>query len=824
MNIFKTIIFILALYANAAHSSEAGRGYLDSAIYSRSNHALTVYGWVASEKQNIFVTNIMVDVDGAQIYQGRLQRSERDDVAAITGRQDWLASGFEVGIQLPDSIEGGVHSVHARARFSNGDEIALPAASSANTITLPAKSGPSIFIKLAIFMALITPIAAVLGAARLQASVAQWRRCNPATFGQRLFGLALLISFCTLVVTGSSGSSLALLIDNSHIAAYDANPWLGKAQNIRSDEWEVITPMAISQTKHEPVFPIVSRNWGSQGHNMLVVGMTGVPVAHISAVAKPATWGFFLFDLRQALAWYWWFPFFGCLTALWLVFLRFFDLNWKISAGLATSFAFAPYAVVFSGWPAYAAFFPLASLLFAQNIFQQQKLLPIVINGTLLGVSTGGFALVLYPAWQISLAYVLVPFGLAWCWCHRQQLHFGIRQWSGIFTALCVFLLTLGLWWIDAREAVHVIQNTVYPGQRVFEAGGDIDPWFFIKGLLSLQTMYRPTPLMDPSDAGSFIFIPLALAVACVLAFKTHKKTRLIGMVLAIYMLAVAVYMFSGFNPTIARVSFWGAVTSYRLDLALGLTQILLMGWIFSNATFTGQATARLRWAAWSAGVATLVWGAFLYRLLPTTIANDLLEPVRWLALIAWGALAYLVIARHYTHATVFFCTWMLAISLPFNPLGQAPTRITVDNALAQGIERAISGDAAGGEIAILDERTWSLLLPIVGKHVTNSVFYHPPTEFWRNIDPTEKSASIYNRYQRLFLRLQSLPEPQYYTIQSPRLDEVVLSMDPQYFNFKNLGAQALLSPGKHKDILSKNTSLEYIEGTDQWSIFRIKN
>ena len=269
-------------------------------------------------------------------------------------------------------------------------------------------------------------------------------------------------------------------------------------------------------------------------------------------------------------------------------------------------------------------------------------------------------------------------------------------------------------------------------------------------------------------------------------------------------------------------MSFWGAVTSYRLDLALGLTQILFMGWIFSSATVAGQATTHLRWAAWSAGVATLVWGAFLYRLLPTTIANDLLEPMLWLALIGWGALAYLVIARHYTHATVFYCTWMLAISLPFNPLGQAPSRITVDNALVQGIERAISGDVAG-EIAVLDERTWSLLLPISGKHVTNSVFYHPPTEFWKKIDPTGESASIYNRYQRLFLRLQSLPEPQYYTIQSPRLDEVVLSMDPQYFNFKNLGAKALLSPGKYKEILSKNTSLQYIEGTDQWSVFRIK-
>lgn len=75
---------------------------------------------------------------------------------------------------------------------------------------------------------------------------------------------------------------------------------------------------------------------------MLVVGMTGVPVAHISAVAKPATWGFFLFDLRQALAWYWWFPFFWLPDRSVVGFFALFDLNWKISAGLATSFAFAP--------------------------------------------------------------------------------------------------------------------------------------------------------------------------------------------------------------------------------------------------------------------------------------------------------------------------------------------------------------------------------------------------------------------------------------------------------------------------------------------------
>ena len=444
--------------------------------------------------------------------------------------------------------------------------------------------------------------------------------------------------------------------------------------------------------------------------------------------------------------------------------------------------------------------------------------------GTLLGLSISGFALVLYPAWQISLVYIFLPFGLAWCWIQRQHLHFGARQWAGVFTALCVFVYILGCWWLDAQEAIHAIRNTVYPGQRVLEAGGDIDPWFFIKGLLSLQTMYHPTPLMDPSDAGSFIFLPLALAVAGVLSFKANPKTRLLGVVLAIYIFAVVAYMFTGSNATIARWSLWGAVTSYRLDLALGLAQILIMGWIFSNDTVTEPVVVPwLRWAALSVGAATFASGAFLYNLLPATIANELLEPLRWLTLLASGGLAYMVVARHYAYATVFFCIWMLTISLPFNPLMQAPNNITINNALLKGIERAMA-DEVHGEIAVIDERTWSLILPIAGQHVTNSVFYHPPTEFWKKIDPDGESYSIYNRYQSLYFRLKSLPDPHRHSIHSPRIDAVVLTMDPKHFNFKKLSAKVLLSPAEHKDSLSKNASLEYIEGTDQWSIFRIKN
>lgn len=822
MGIFRIILFALFFHTSLAHG-DAGRGHLDRTFYSESHHALIVSGWVAPENPNIFATNIMVDIDGTQIYHGRMLRSERPDVVESTGRKDWLVSGFQIEIPLPDHIKGGMHNIQVGARFSNGKEIRLSAASSANPIQLPERNSPSTFFQLSIFLSIIIPLASLLGSNQIQLCTAQWRSIQSDIFGKYLFSLALVFSFTILVASGSSGSSLALLFENNRIAMHDAKPWLGKGQGIRSDEWEVITPMAISQKNHQPKFPIINSNWGHDGHNMLVVGMTGVPVAHVSAIAKPATWGFFVFDLRHALAWYWWFPFFSCLIALWLVLQKFFQLDWKISAALATSFAFAPYSATFSGWPAYTTFFPLASLLFIQKIVQNQRLLFALAYGLLLGVSISGFALVLYPAWQISLIYIFIPFGLAWCWQERKNLHFRSTQWVGSLVALCASLCILGFWWIDAKEAVHAIQNTVYPGQRVLEVGGDIDPWFFIKGLLSLQTMYRPTTLMDPSDAGSFIFLPLALVVSGALTFISHKNTRLLGTVLAAYMLAAIAYMFIGSNAAIARWSLWGAVTSYRLDLALGLVQIFLMAWIFSSTKDTGPVKPWLRWTAWSAGIATFSWGWWLYQRLPFTIASDLLEPVFWLSLITWGALAYFFIIRHYTYVTVLFLLWMLAISLPFNPLGQAPNNIVLDNTLTQTIKRIIF-NGKNGQIAIIGERTWPLVLAIADLHVTNSVFYHPPITFWKKMDPTGDSTPVYNRYQRLFFRLQPLPTPPHQAIQSPRLDEVVLTMDPEFFNFAELGAEAILSPSTHKDSLLKNQSLEYITETNQWIIFKVKN
>jgi hypothetical protein len=167
---------------------------------------------------------------------------------------------------------------------------------------------------------------------------------------------------------------------------------------------------------------------------------------------------------------------------------------------------------VFSGWPAYALFFPVAGLLAADAALRARFRRQSLAAGALLGLAVAGFALVLYPAWQISLAYLFLPFAFAWFAGRRKELFFGRLQVAALVVALAVASVLLVSWWLDAREAVGSIRGTVYPGQRSVEVGSDIDRWFLLKGLMGPITMYRDSSLMwGTSDAESIVFFILPL-------------------------------------------------------------------------------------------------------------------------------------------------------------------------------------------------------------------------------------------------------------------------------------------------------------------------
>lgn len=805
--------FSLTNVALAQTATPVGQGYVDAVHIDPEKRQLTISGWVASQNPSVFVTNLILEAGETEIYRGHFEGSERQDVALANGRKDWLGSGFQLTVELPRRIKNGALPIKVSARLGDGSSFELFVPKALKFISISAPLSPARWRIAALIVALVFPVL-VFSASLTPLSLA-WPWIE-------LFSGSLILSFSLLVAGGWTGSSLGLALKASPLIEHDALPWRGEDRWIRSDEWEVLTPLAISQASHRPPYPVVNRHLGADGQNMMVIGMTGVPVAHLSSLAKPATWGFFLFDLRTALSWYWWFPFFACFSALWLVLIRFFELDWRLAAALSLTGSASPYAVVFSGWPAYTIFFPLVALLSLERIFTQKHFLLTALFGLLLGWASAGFVLILYPSWQISIAYLMLPLAMAWLWSQRSRVKWGLAQFVAVCLAIAVALGILFAWWSDAQDAVAAIKSTVYPGGRSLETGGDIAPWFLIKGWLSPVTVYINSTMTVASDAGTFPFILWAVLPAVLIRCLVLRRIDAIACVLALVTLFVLAFMFIGFDRQFARMTLLGFATTYRADLVLGTAQIFMLGWLMSPSRQPlGSITFRWQALYISMALLAMTYAAYLIDKLPTAISQLVPSGFTLLALLAIGLTTYCLLTQRYQWVLATILAWTLSASLPFNPIGQATNHMNASQSLAREVA-ALDPKDQSPPIAVLGERIWAMTLPAAGLHVVNTAFYYPQRSIWAALDPGNQNAVVHNRYHRLLLYVKKLPSGSSYVLESPRLDEVRVGIDPDRFDFRLLGAKAVLVSPADGKIIRNNSGLKLVKETDQWALFQV--
>ncbi len=814
--------------AAPANSACSGMGYVERVQVVPDSKELVVTGWAASGQGNVFTTQLIVELGTTEVYRGRIERSERSDVARTTGRADWVTSGFSARVRWPSGLTGH-QPVSARMRLGNGVELPLVMLNAARAVDLPpTETGPPWPARAALFLAIALPLVALFAAPW----VAQVRLARLGA--APVFGAAVALSFALLVTAGWTGSSIALGLNDPPLLQHDGQPWFGKPQAIRSDEWQVITPLALGQLAHRPPFPVVNRQLGADGMNMLVVGTTAMPVAHPSALAKPATWGYIVFDLRRALAWSWWLPFFGCFGAVWLLLRRMFGIDWRLAAGLALTVAASPYSVVFSGWPAYTIFFPAVALLAAHGALRQQRGLNALACGALLGWAAAGFVLVLYPPWQISLAYLFAPLGVAWIATTRRELSCGRAQVVAAAAAVGVAVVVLGSWWLDAADAAAAIKATVYPGQRSLEVGGDADRWFLIKGLLSPITMYRDTAIVwGASDAGSVVLFLVPTAACTVLRWWRLRRVDLLGSVLWVFVAVVLCFMYLGFSADWARLTGWGRATSYRMDAALGMAQVLLFAWLASpmRAAAAGEGVAdgyrAAHWVAGSVAALAAVHALVTYRLLPPSVAEVVPASLALLGLCVVGAGAYLLARGRHRRVFALYAALTFAASVPFNPLSIAPAAVAIDPVFERALESVLQQRGAGRGVTVVGGRSRAMLLASIGMPVTHSVFYYPPRTLMASLDPSGAHQALWNRYQRLNFNLESadeaLPPGQTYRIDSPRLDEVVITLSATHFDFRLLKGKAVLATAEDTDALSQNPTLDMAQRGSTWTLFTVR-
>ncbi|MBF5004009.1 DUF7657 domain-containing protein [Diaphorobacter caeni] len=835
MTVFALLLWlVIALFSTSTHARDtragldapvaangvqaAGKGFVDRAEVR--DGVLTLQGWAAAYNPSVYVTLVEIWLGDRSVYRGRLGfLTNRPDVVESTKQALWLNSGFHLPVRLPQDASAGSFPLRVSVTNGDGGRFDLELSESARQVQIPEGARkPSTRAQLALALAALLPVAYLLLAFARRDGIA----------GARGFIAAVLASFALLVAAGWSGSSLPLLLDRAGILQHDGANFLGKAQEVRRDEWLIVTPLAMSQSAAPNPLASLNLLHGVYGQNMNVVGMSGTPTLGLEAIAKPASWGFFSLDLKRALAWHWWFPFFACFLALWAVLRCWFVMDWRKAAVLAVLVPGSAYSVGWSGWPAYVSFFPLLAALAAVRMMLAEGKLAAGWWGMVLGWSAAGFVLVLYPGWQIPLAYLMALATLAQLWRTRSRWSVGTAQVVGAVLAVLVGGALLGAWWGDAHEAIRALGQTVYPGQRSVELGGYVEPWHLSKGLANLVTLYASSQWSIPSDAAGSLYLLIPLAVATLLHVVIKRSIDALVLVLWAFIAFVLVHMFVGIPAWLARVTLWGKVPAFRLDVALVLAQVLLLGYFMQEAAALREWAERSRARAsllqacaalTAAGFAWINWHHLTAMPVPM---QDWLNPAV-LALILAGAawLAYLVVRGRVWSAVAISAAWTLAVSLPFNPLQQAPQHVQLLPELQSVLKPP--GASAPARVAVVNQDLWVSALPVTGVGVVNSFFYDPPLKFWRELDPEGRQEQVYNRYQFMQIKLEPELAGEDFRISSPRMDAVTLGVQPERFDFAKVKADFVLATMQDGESLKRNLHLQ-LEKTDgaNWTLFRV--
>jgi len=601
---------------------------------------------------------------------------------------------------------------------------------------------------------------------------------------------------------------------------------MAQHRGIRSDEYVFYTSWALSQLSHRPKFPVINSNIGD-GQNMLVIPAT--PVMHISALARPATWGYFFLGAQRGLAWQWWFQSFACFTVLFLLFEIVLKGHQRIASFAAFWFCSSSYVVCWSLWPAYLTFFVALGCLSLFHLLASQKTSVQFVSAMLLGLAIPGFGMLLYPPWQVPVVYLFLALfvGLVL----RDKLY--KRLWPVSLTR--VLALSLGLlvaaglstsFLISTWPALSLINQTVYPGKRVI-LGGGYPLLHLFRGTFNLMTNYvyqrAQEVFLNQSESASFYFLFPAVVAASIVSKRIRVQLGIIGFAVLAVIAGLLVYMLIGFPEPIAKATLMSHSSPHRMDLALGLGSILLCAMILVRKREDVPFESGWRWfAATMAGSTISFFVVVLTGLqLSKRIGSFPSLTATLFAALLFGIASWLMLSGRTRFFVALVGTVCIATTAFFNPLATNLDYLYKSEIAAQ----IQSLNAAAGT----ERPLWvcygnnypSTLVSILGGRTIGGVMLPPPLSFWRDLDPDGALSHSYNRLNHLYLKYES--DDCRAAVDLVGLEVVTLKISPTNPVFRRRGARYVLATGEYQDDL-KSPNLRLVSrGTDDsFSIFEI--
>lgn len=573
------------------------------------------------------------------------------------------------------------------------------------------------------------------------------------------FPILLTVILLGLTAFRISGTSVGIyhqfLYGNS-----DKDPGLlfGSPRSIRSDEWLVTTQMTVVQSVNN--FPRFNDDFG-RGRDMSVIA--DVPYREWSIIFKPQNLVFFLLPLEYAFAFKWWLLLYLLVIACYLFVLKLFPKRHILAALLSLGIGFSPFVFwwyqTITIAPLFYGFF---TLLLLMRLIDQERL-PLLKKqwhcnlayGALLAYLMASFALVMYPPFQIPIVIVMGIFIAGYILEKRFNSNISfkalLKRLTPAIGALLVAVIIVGIFIFSRYDAIHKINNTIYPGNRIVSSGG-LNPLNVFNSFLlpQLQSSSKAEHFFNnQSEASNFILLsPFLLIPGFVLLIHTYRKYRRIDWLLISLQLGVLLFLARVFIPAgdlFYKLLLLHKVPNERLIIGLGFIGILQM-LVFTKRL--ADQKIRSYWQAASIyalacfGILLLI-GWHVHRTYPLFTFHPLVT-VSLAAM--FSSLILLVLVNRPVLVASAFVVFSLISVVRIHPLYQGLGILTNSSSVIQKI-KLISSPADTWVAA--DNILFENFGLLSDRDSLSGVSFYPDVDFWRQLDVTQAEA-VTNRYAHI--------------------------------------------------------------------------
>ncbi len=596
-------------------------------------------------------------------------------------------------------------------------------------------------------------------------------------------------------------------------------PLIGINRFIRTDEWRVFTPMAISQY----VNPMGSFSYfnpllrATPTDYFIVYGQA---VKDIAMIFRPFQIGYLFLNEGQGMAFFWC----GRVIALFLVsfeFGRFLTKDQRVlSVVYATLLTFSPVVQWWfsvNGLVEMLVAGQMMIVLTDRYIDDHEAIWKKVCYSLGFFICAGIYAFTLYPSWEIPLAFIFFALFVWVIFTKRKAIHISVID--GLFLGVGALILVA----ISAHiimqswEAIQSVLHTAYPGDRL-ENGGE--------GFLSLfnypLSTYFPIKENDLvnnvcEEAFLYDFFPLGILMACYVLYKKKKKDGLTIILLFLFLIFVS-----------RLIVPWPAWLSTMTLLSKVLTRRLIMvvGWINLMLLIRGISLIRIepdsQELLWPFILASVAF-SFIIILISTFVQKDYASPFVWFftfGILILGTLSICFYHRPYGKGLMIVSIFIICFfsGMMVNPINQGLDTVK-DQTLFQDIKQTNQKD----DVWIVEGmKDWRLFLnnyPIMaGAATINTTNTYPDMKRWRSITSEPKDEDIFNRYSHIDININPSID---FEATSPFPDSIAIEMNPSYL--KKLKVSKILSGRDLTPLSTESVSFKQIGEDSGCYIFAVQ-